>query len=172
MSWKIFSFDLLSHWLGGSLNLDLQFSFWGLLSVIVEGFVGQLMTSEFMKFQGPPGTPGLMGSPGPKGEPGDFTYDSILKGEKGDPGFPGQPGIPGREGRPGKDGFPGPQGPKGVAVCLFLYVCILSYCVFFYVYLLCCTFCLSDQNSHAFVPYTCFMFIGLIYFSTSILYLE
>lgn len=29
MSWKIFSFDLLSQWLGGSLDLDLHFSFWG-----------------------------------------------------------------------------------------------------------------------------------------------
>lgn len=96
--------------------------------------VGQLMTSEFMKFQGPPGTPGLMGSPGAKGEPGDFTYDAILKGEKGDPGFPGQPGIPGREGRPGKDGLPGPQGPKGTAVCFFMFTCCPTVCLFICTY--------------------------------------
>lgn len=125
------------------------------------------MTSEFMKFQGPPGTPGLMGSPGAKGEPGDFTYDAILKGEKGDPGFPGQPGIPGREGRPGKDGLPGLQGPKGTAVCVFLYVHMLPNCVFIYMYMLSCTFCLSDQNSHAFMLYTCVVFIDLIHCSTS-----
>lgn len=150
-----------------SLISEVLFSF-----VSLEGLVGQLMTSEFMKFQGPPGTPGLMGSPGAKGEPGDFSYDSILKGEKGDPGFPGQPGTPGREGRPGKDGLPGLQGPKGASVCVFLYVYILSYCVFIYVYILSCTFCLSGQNSHAFMPYTCFMFIGLIHCSKSCPYLE
>lgn len=127
----------------------------------VEGLIGQLMTSDFMKFQGPPGTPGLMGSPGAKGEPGDFSYDSILKGEKGDPGFPGQPGIPGREGLPGKDGLPGLQGPKGAPVCVFIYVYILSYAL-----------CLSDQNSHVFMSYTCFMFVCPIYCCTSCPYLE
>lgn len=99
-----------------------------------------------------------MGSPGAKGEPGDFTYDSILKGEKGDPGFPGQPGIPGREGRPGKDGFPGLQGPKGAAVCLFLYVSMLSYCVFIYFSLLTVPYILSFRSE-----FTCFCALYMLY---------
>lgn len=93
------------------------------------------MTFEFTKFQGPPGAPGLIGAPGAKGEPGDFSYDTILKGEKGDPGFPGQPGIPGREGTPGKDGLPGPQGPKGASVCvisLCLHCPAECFCIFTY----------------------------------------
>lgn len=118
------------------------------------------MTFEFMKFQGPPGAPGLIGRPGAKGEPGDFTYDSILKGEKGDPGFPGQPGIPGREGTPGKDGLPGPQGPKGASVCVFFYAYTslhVSCCMILY-------FCI--------LSYICFMFVGLMLCSMSCLLLK
>uniref|UniRef100_A0A8C3DZE9 Uncharacterized protein n=1 Tax=Corvus moneduloides TaxID=1196302 RepID=A0A8C3DZE9_CORMO len=76
------------------------------------------MTSEFIKFQGPPGRTGSPGLSGDKGEKGSAGIPGMPgapgpKGSPGEVGFPGSPGSPGIPGLKGEPGYAGPPGPKG-----------------------------------------------------------